>query len=88
MLIPAAFLLTACAGSTPSINAPIHLPALPSEVEHCQGATVLPDNKLLQKDVERFWARDRANLTVCKNKLNTVVSYYKDMAVKLDTGVP
>jgi len=40
---------------------------------------VLPDSKLLQKDVERLWARDRANLKLCRRNLNTVVYYYNDM---------
>jgi len=88
MLIVAALALTACAGSTPSTEAQIHLPALPNSVNHCQNATKLPDNKLLQKDIERFWARDRASLRQCHNNLNVVVNYYNDMARKLNPGDP
>lgn len=54
MLILAASVLTACAGSRPSINAPINLPSLPNDIADCQEVTVLPDSKLLQKDVERL----------------------------------
>lgn len=88
MLILVASVLAACAGSKPSINAPINLPSLPNDVDDCQDATVLPDSKLLQKDVERFWARDRANLKLCKRNLNTVVDYYNDMRHKLNPGDP
>ena len=85
MLILAASVLTACAGSRPSINAPINLPSLPNDIADCQEVTVLPDSKLLQKDVERLWARDRANLKLCRRNLNTVVYYYNDMKHKLNS---
>ncbi|GAA4525471.1 hypothetical protein GCM10023174_10110 [Chelativorans composti] len=74
-----AFLLTACAASGPSANAPINLPELPAEVRTCKGPTELPAGFMSQAKVERNWASDRANLVICRNNLNTVVGYYDEM---------
>lgn len=60
------------------------LSALPAEVTHCNPPALLPSTALTQADVERYWARDRAGLILCTQKLDAVVNYYEDLRTRFD----
>lgn len=80
-----AFLLTACAGSTPSVDAPINLPALPAKSSSWTPPVTLPSGlkPMAQVDVERYWSRDRAALLACGRNLDNTVLFYEDLASSL-----
>ena len=44
----------------------------------------LPNAPLSRGDVERLWARDRIALARCGANLDALVSYYEDLAQRLD----
>ncbi len=70
------FLLTACGGST-KLDSPGLKAAIDSKLlEKCQRPVKLPNRDLTQLDIERFWAKDRAELIKCgltKEKLVAIV---------------
>lgn len=76
MPLLAAFLLTACGGSIPSIKPP-RLDAPETRLtEDCASPVALPAHELPQLEVERLWSRDRANLVACKDRHSGVVRFY------------
>jgi hypothetical protein len=70
------FLLTACGGST-KLDKPGLQAAIDSKLlEKCSRPVKLPNRDLTQLDIERFWAKDRAELIKCgltKEKLVAVL---------------
>lgn len=81
-----AFLLAACAASTPSVRAPINLPALPAKLTHCERPLLLADTPLTQAQVEQLWVRDRAALVKCGLTLDALVDFYQDLDQRLSAA--
>ncbi|RYE43594.1 MAG: hypothetical protein EOP24_27605 [Hyphomicrobiales bacterium] len=86
MLTACACLLAACAASTPSARASIHLPPLPAKLTSCERPVLMPEVELNQAQVEGLWARDRAALVKCGVRLGDLVAFYEDLSRRLDTA--
>ena len=85
-----AFLLTACVGSTPSVEAgntsPVLQLASPKAqldpklkadcAEPAQLVPDLPDGRLSQGAVERAWGSDRVNLSQCRSRHAEAIRFY------------
>jgi len=44
---------------------------------------LLPETALTRTQVEQLWARDRANLVKCGASLETLITYYEQLAADL-----
>jgi hypothetical protein len=68
--------VTACAGSTPSIEPP-KLAAVDRELaKDCDNPTILPDRELTQAEAERYWAQDRFKLVVCRDRHRETIRFF------------
>lgn len=63
----------------PSAKAQISLGSIDAVAAPCNGPLLLPDRKLSQVEVERYWAKDRASLIVCRDEKGTLVSYFNSL---------
>lgn len=66
LLCLSACLLTGCAGSKPSVEAP------PSATLPCAAPVTLPDRALSDRDVEILWGRDRRALLDCAGQVEVL----------------
>lgn len=78
LLLAAALLLTACAGSRVSVSPePADFRPLPPEFRRaCAGPVALPDAALSQAGVEAYWLKDRAALKACGGRHVATVKYW------------
>lgn len=79
-------LLTACAASTPSIEARISLPELPAEVKTCEGPLRVPHVDANQAQVEKWWRQDRKRLVICRKTNESLVLFYEDLKAQLSAS--
>ena len=83
-MIGLASLLAACAASTPSIEARISLPEVPTDLKTCRKPVRLPLNvDMIERDVEKKWREDRKNLLQCNYRLSTMILFYEDLKQRL-----
>jgi len=66
----------------PSAKAAIDIGDLGPAAERCADPQLLPERKLTQEEVERYWAKDRANLVVCRDQKGAIVAYFKDLRTR------
>jgi hypothetical protein len=76
-LIPLAFLLQGCGGSTPS--EPLLPP--PSLVTPCAYPVVLPDSALNDQQIEVRWGHDRSALRECGSRHSALVDWVNTVVV-------
>ena len=79
MLAASALALAACKGSIISTDRTRLTAADSSITGPCARPVRLPERKLSQADVEKYWSRDRANLVRCAGEKAEVVRYYDDL---------
>ena len=63
----------------PSAKAQIDLGNIDAVAAPCNDPLLLPERKLSQVEIERYWAKDRASLIVCRDEKGTLVSYLKSL---------
>lgn len=77
-----AFLLQACAASTPSGEIEVG-PVQQAAAEPCAGPVILPDRALSDAELEVFWRRDRIRLVNCREKHAVLADYAKATQAEL-----
>lgn len=85
MLLTAVSALAACSVSTPSARAPISLPEIPVELQHCGEAALLPDKKLNQLETETYWLKDRKTLKTCRTNHQATIKFYETLRTNLSS---
>lgn len=81
MLIASALALTACQGSG-GLVAPSDRPKLAAPDSYatqvCSPPADLPVGEMTQRDIERFWSRDRLSLVDCAARHKVLRDYYAE----------
>jgi hypothetical protein len=81
IVIVSALALTACAASTKAVVRPALAPVLdppPAELQRpCADPTKLPAGAMTQRNVERHWSSDRANLRACGARHAAQTKFYR-----------
>lgn len=68
--------LTACAGSTPSVDG-LNIQRPPASLmQACRGPVVLPERVLTQAQVENYWLTDRRSLAECRSRHAGLAQHY------------
>ena len=80
-LIGLVLALQACAGST-GLVAPGDRPRLTAPdsylTEACPDPARLPSGEMTQRDIERYWGKDRASLVECGDRHEALRDYYAE----------
>lgn len=89
MLIGLALALQACSGSAGLVGASRPSLAAPDSylTIDCTPPGTLPDGPMTQRDIERYWGRDRASLVDCGARHGGLVKYYDERDAAL-RGIP
>jgi len=77
MLTIPAFLLMGCAASTKLDRPGLNVQADSSFTSRCRLPAKLPERALTQRQVEEYWANDRANLIRCGVSKQKLVDFMK-----------
>lgn len=81
--------LTAACGSTKFVGQPPVLNPPPPALEaECADTVPLPHRQLKQREVERLWGQDRANLVECGEGKAALRDFYRDRDARLSMKAP
>ncbi|WBC28301.1 hypothetical protein DPMD02_36 [Desulfofustis phage LS06-2018-MD02] len=78
MLIAPLLVLTACAGSMPSADLDVSLPA-PSLTQPCRPPLRLPEREVTQAEAEGYWLRDRRSLVDCASRHQGLTQWVQEV---------
>lgn len=86
MLTALPLALTACAGSTPSIDGVQLDPPSEAVTRPCAGPMLLPDRELGQSEAETMWTRDRAALKTCRHRHRVLAGWAEAVSITVEGG--
>lgn len=85
MLVALALAVTGCSASTNYVSrAPRLDPPDSALTQTCPAPQTLPGGPMTQRDIERYWSRDRISLVDCGKRHDALTDYYveRDAALR------